>query len=138
MFKEYFEAQGVQTLICDPRELELKRGKLYANGTAVNLVYRRVLTSELLARGEETRALRDAYLAGAACVVNTFRAKLLHKKMSLALLSDDRYRGPYSSRRREAIDRHVPWTRKLREGPATRAGRAIPDLAAYAARHRRE
>src|SRR5205085_8652534 len=65
MFKEYFESQGVQTLICDPRELELRRGKLYAGGTAVNLVYRRVLTSELLARGEETRALRDAYLAGA-------------------------------------------------------------------------
>ena len=127
MFKEYFESQGVQTLICDPRELELRRGKLFAGGTAVNLVYRRVLTSELLARGEETRALRDAYLAGAACVVNTFRAKLLHKKMSLALLSDDRYRGLYSPAQRAAIKRHIPWTRRVR-----------PELAETIARRREE
>ena len=114
MFKAFFEAAGVKTVICDPRALELRRGKLYAHDKAVNLVYRRVLTSELLARGEETRVLRDAYLAGAVCVVNSFRAKLLHKKMSLALLSDDRYQRLYTPAQRAAIRRHIPWTRKVR------------------------
>ena len=65
MFKAYFEDNGVKTVICDPRVLEFRRCRLYANGTAVNLVYRRVLTSELLARGAQTRALLDAYMAGA-------------------------------------------------------------------------
>ena len=114
MFRDHFESRGVRTVICDPRELDFRRGHLYANGTAVNLVYRRVLTSELLAKGTETRALREAYLAGAVCVVNTFRAKLLHKKMSLALLSDDRYAALYTPAQRRAIARHVPWTRKAR------------------------
>ncbi|HSS62036.1 MAG TPA: hypothetical protein VLK30_11345 [Candidatus Limnocylindrales bacterium] len=113
MFKSFFEAAGVKTVICDPRALELRRGRLYAQGTAVNLVYRRVLTSELLARGDETRVLRDAYVAGAVCVVNSFRAKLLHKKMSLALLSDDRYQRLYTPAQRAAIRRHIPWTRKV-------------------------
>src|SRR4029077_5326747 len=90
------------------------RGRLYAQGAPVNLVYRRVLTSELLHRGDETRALSDAYLAGAVCVVNSFRAKLLHKKMSLAMLSDDRYRDLYTPAQRAAIRRHVPWTRRVR------------------------
>src|SRR3989442_1830649 len=80
----------------------------------VNLVYRRVLTSELLGRGADTQALCDAYVAGAACVVNSFRAKLLHKKMSLALLSDERYARLYSSAQRTAIRRHIPWTRRVR------------------------
>ena len=80
MFKAFFEEAGIKTVICDPRALEFRRGKLYAQGAAVNLVYRRVLTSELLARGDGTRALREAYMAGAVCVVNSFRAKLLHKK----------------------------------------------------------
>jgi hypothetical protein len=115
MFRDYFESRGVKTVICDPRALEYSRGKLHADGVAVNLVYRRVLTSELLARDSETHALRDAYVAGAACVVNTFRAKLLHKKMSLALLSDDRYGDLYTSDQRTAIKRHVPWTRRVRE-----------------------
>jgi uncharacterized circularly permuted ATP-grasp superfamily protein len=114
MFKAYFEEQGVKTLICDPRLLELRRGSLYAEGKPVNLIYRRVLTSELLARGDETRALRDAYVAGGACVVNSFRAKLLHKKMSLALLSDDRYERLYTLGQRAAIRRHIPWTRRVR------------------------
>ena len=114
MFKAFFEERGVRTVICDPRALELRRGRLYAQGVAVNLVYRRVLTSELLDRGQETQALRDAYMAGAACVVNSFRAKLLHKKMSLAMLSDDRYRRLYTPAQRAAIRRHVPWTRRVR------------------------
>jgi uncharacterized circularly permuted ATP-grasp superfamily protein len=114
MFRDYFERNGVRAVICDPRALELRRGRLYAHSTHVNLVYRRVLTSELLARGDETRALRDAYAAGAACVVNSFRAKLLHKKMSLALLSDDRYARLYTAAQRAAIRRHIPWTRRVR------------------------
>jgi len=114
MFKSFFVEAGVRTVICDPRALELRRGKLYAQGVGVNLVYRRVLTSELLARGDETRVLGDAYVAGAVCVVNSFRAKLLHKKMSLALLSDERYQRLYTPGQRAAIRHHVPWTRKVR------------------------
>ena len=135
MFRGRFESAGIRTVICSPDELDYRgsRKGLYANGKRVNLVYRRVLTTELLARGDETRALRDAYLDGAACVVNTFRAKLLHKKMSLALLSDDRYASLYSTRQRQAIARHVPWTRKVREGSTRKGTRRIPDLAEYIA-----
>jgi len=114
MFKAFFEDAGVKTVICDPRALEFRVGRLFAQGTAVNLVYRRVLTSELLERGEGTQALCEAYMAGAACVVNSFRAKLLHKKMSLALLSDDRYQRLYTPAQRAAIRRHIPWTRRVR------------------------
>jgi uncharacterized circularly permuted ATP-grasp superfamily protein len=114
MFKAYFEEHGVETVICDPRALEFRAGKLYAHSRHVNLVYRRVLTSELLARADDTRALRDAYMDGAACVVNSFRAKLLHKKMSLALLSDERYARLYTPAQRAAIKRHIPWTRRVR------------------------
>jgi len=113
MFEEYFEANGIPTFICDPGELEYSHGKLSARGKRITLVYRRVLTSELIAKANETRPLRRAYLDGAVCVVNTFRAKLLHKKMSLALLSDPKYARLYSSAERRAIARHIPWTRKL-------------------------
>ncbi len=113
MFREYFESQGAPTFICDPRELEYRKGKLSARGRRINFVYRRVLTSELLAKGAEARALVEAYLDGAVCVVNTFRAKLLHKKMSLALLSDPKYARLYSAEERRAIARYVPWTRKV-------------------------
>jgi uncharacterized circularly permuted ATP-grasp superfamily protein len=138
LFRDYFSSRGVRTVICEPRSLEFGGGRLHACGVSVNLVYRRVLTSELLARRDEGRALLEAYAAGSVCVVNSFRAKLLHKKMSLALLSDDRYAPLYTPRQRQAIARHVPWTRKVRQGATTRAGVRIPDLAAYVAGHREE
>jgi hypothetical protein len=138
MFRDMFHRIGVQTVIVDPFELEYRGRRLYAAGQAVNLVYRRVLTSELLAKGPETNALSTAYLDGTVCVVNTFRAKLLHKKMSLALLSDERYRSLYSASQRAAIDRHVPWTRSVRHGASRRRGKPIADLAEYVAGHRTE
>ena len=67
----------------------------------------------------------QAYLDGKVTVVNTFRAKLLHKKMSLALLSDDRCAHLYTPEQRRAIARHVPWTRKVREGHTTYAGKVV-------------
>ena len=114
MFKTFFEEGGIKTVICDPRALEFRRGRLYAQSVPVNLVYRRVLTSELLRRVDGTSALCDAYVAGAVCVVNSFRAKLLHKKMSLALLSDPLYQRLYTPAQRAAIRRHIPWTRRVR------------------------
>ena len=130
MFQRFFEEKGLRTIICAPEDLTFSRGRLRANGKAIDLVYRRVLTSELLARPEVAKALVTAYLAGAVTVVNSFRAKLLHKKMSLALLSDARYEKLYTAPERAAIARHIPWTRKVREGHTTYARKVI-DLADF-------
>ncbi len=125
MFERFFSEQGLRAIICAPDDLTFTRGRLRARGVAVDLVYRRVLTSELLARPDLAEPLVRAYLAGAVTVVNSFRAKLLHKKMSLALLSDDRYAALYTPPQRRAIARHVPWTRKVREGHTTYDGKVV-------------
>lgn len=135
MFQRYFESRGVSTVICAPDDLTYSRGTLRARGKAINLVYRRVLTSELLAKDDVSRPLVRAYLEGAVTVVNSFRAKLLHKKMSLALLSDDRYAALYTVPQRAAIAKHIPWTRKIREGHTTYAGKVV-DLGDFVIAHR--
>jgi uncharacterized circularly permuted ATP-grasp superfamily protein len=135
MFQRYFESRGVPTVICAPEDLTYSRGTLRAQGKAINLVYRRVLTSELLAKEDVSRPLVRAYLEGAVTVVNSFRAKLLHKKMSLALLSDDRYAALYTVPQRAAIAKHIPWTRKIREGHTMYAGKVV-DLGDFVIAHR--
>jgi hypothetical protein len=59
----------------------------------------------------------------------------LHKKMSLALLSDDRYARLYTPPQRRAIAKHVPWTRKVREGHTTYGDKMI-DLTDFVLRNR--
>ena len=135
MFERFFAAHGARALICAPEDLRYARGRLRADGTPIDIVYRRVLTSELLAKPEAAKPLVQAYLAGAVTVVNSFRAKLLHKKMSLALLSDDRYASLYTSAQRRAIARHVPWTRKVREGHTAYGGKLV-DLVDFVLAHR--
>ena len=125
MFARFFEAQGLRAIICAPEELTYAREALRAEGSRIDVVYRRVLTSELLAKPDVAKALVDAYLGGAVTVVNSFRAKLLHKKMSLALLSDDRYAKLYTPEQRQAIATHIPWTRKMREGHTTYRGKVV-------------
>jgi len=56
-----------------------------------------------------------AVQSGAVCMVNPFRCKLLHKKASLAVLSDERNVGLFSDDERQAIDAHIPWTRVVAE-----------------------
>ena len=70
------------------------------------------------------RAVRD----GAVCMVNPWRCKLLHKKASLAVLSDERNAALYSRRRAAAIAAHSPgraaWRSATRSSmrPARRSG----------------
>jgi uncharacterized circularly permuted ATP-grasp superfamily protein len=130
MFQRLLADAGMKAIICAPEDLSYRGGRLRANGTPIDVVYRRVLLSELLAKPEIAQALLKAYMAGAITVVNSFRAKLLHKKMSLALLSDERYASLYTPAERRAIATHIPWTRKVREGHTQYGGKTV-DLAEH-------
>jgi hypothetical protein len=125
MFKEYFEQHGHQTTIADPRDLELRDGKLYHDDFRIDLVYRRVLTTELLEKKEECRAFIEAYMQQAAVFVNSFRTKYVHKKMLFGVLTDERHQGYFSETERAAIARHIPWTRRVEEARTTHAGQEI-------------
>jgi hypothetical protein len=125
LFHRYFERRGQPTLIVDPRALEYSGGVLRHGDSVINLVYKRVLVHELLQREDEVRPLLRAYEDGAVCMVNAPRAKLFHKKAIFALLTDERLQAGFSPAERAAIRRHVPWTRRLADGPTTFEGKRV-------------
>jgi len=135
LFRAYFEQQGLRAVIVEPAALDYDGRRLRAEGLEVDLVYRRVLTSELLMRPHDAEALIRAYEDGHVCVVNSFRAKLLHKKMTFALLSDDRYQHRFTAEQWAICQRHIPWTRKVREGYTTYNGGRV-DLLDFVAHNR--
>jgi len=120
-----FEKLGVPTLVCEPSDLIFDGKKLAAQGKKIDLVYRRVLINDILARPTECEALVKAYEAGAACVANTLRCKIPHKKAFFAVLTDERNSGLFSAEEREIIRRHIPWTRMVADVRTTRAGETI-------------
>ena len=125
LFKEFFEASGYSTTIADPRQLELREGKLHHGDFRIDLVYRRVLTTELLEKVDECRPFLEAYKTGAAVFVNSFRTKYVHKKMLFGVLTDERHQHYFSNAEQEAIRRSVPWTRRVEDAKTTYAGQEI-------------
>ncbi|MBD0372925.1 MAG: hypothetical protein ICV60_18925, partial [Pyrinomonadaceae bacterium] len=74
---------------------------------------------------KEYPALLDAYRAGAICMVNSFRSKLIHKKALFAVLTDERHAHLFSEDEREAIRAHVPWTRRVRDEKTEHYGQEV-------------
>jgi hypothetical protein len=133
---ERFQRHGIPARFVDPRELEYKDGELTAGGQGIDLVYRRVLTSEILGREDEVRPLIEAYKARVVCVVNSFRAKVLDKKVLLALLHDPVIQERFTPEEVEVVRRHVPWTRRVAEGHTTGPDGEAVDLLPWVSEHR--
>jgi len=125
ILKTRFEKMGVPVEIADPRELVFDGKTLSANGKKIDLVYRRVLINDILARPAECKPLVDAYAANAVCVANNFRCKIPHVKAFFAVLTDERNAGMFSFDEREMIKQHVPWTRVVADVQTAHYGEHI-------------
>jgi len=125
LFREYFESQSCPSIIASPDELEFTDGRLRVRDFEIDIVYKRLLVNEYLPIMKEQPALLDAYRAGAVCMVNGFRSKIIHKKALFAVLTDARFKSLFTSDEQKMIAGHVPWTRKVRAGKSDYYGDQI-------------
>src|SRR4030095_3032811 len=130
ILRDAFAALGVPTISCDPRDLEYvgvggTSPGLYAQGRRIDLVYRRVLINDIVARRAARRALVDASEQRGVCVANSLRCKIPQKKAFFAVLTDERHANLFGADEREVIRRHVPWTVIVEEGRVIRDGESI-------------
>jgi hypothetical protein len=135
LFRDFFEEQGYPALVCDPRHLTYEGGRLRHEGRGIDIVYKRLLVNELLERLDQLQPFLAAARDRAVTVVNPFRCKPIHKKAIFAVLTDDELQPLFTEQERAAIAAHVPWTRRVKEGHATRDGRSV-DLPEYVRRNR--
>src|SRR5215813_4361488 len=96
LFREFFEAKGYPAVIASPDELEFRDGRLRLRDFEIDVVYKRLLVNEYLPIMKEQPALLDAYRAGAVCMVNGFRSKIIHKKALFAVLTDAGFKKLFS------------------------------------------
>src|SRR5437016_11834177 len=129
ILQERFEKMGIPTLIADPRELAWDGKSLVARDKKIDLVYRRVLINDIVAKPAECSALVKAYSANAVCVANSFRCKIPHVKAFFALLTDEQNSALFSHGERELIRRHIPWTRVVADVKTAHYGKPIELLA---------
>jgi hypothetical protein len=135
LVRESFLAQGVPTIICTPDELEYDGAHLRCGDFRIDVIYKRIIIHELLARSDETHPFLRAYLNRHVCMINPFRCKIAHKKAAFELLTNEDYANWFTDSEREVIRNTVPWTRRVSARRTKYDGREI-DLLEFVRRRR--
>jgi hypothetical protein len=137
LLRNYFVGNRIPTIICTPDELEYSNGRLRRGDFRIDLVYKRVIIHEFLDRYNNAHPLIQAYKKHDVCLINPFRCKLLHKKASFELLTDESLQRWFTAQELDVIHQCVPWTRLVCERRTSYHGREI-DLIKYIRKHRHD
>ncbi len=135
LLQAHFEAQGCRVRIADPDELEYRNGRLRLEDFPVDLVYKRVVVGELMAKYGVNHPLIDAVRDRAVCMANGFGVQMLYKKAMFALASDPAQAHLFAAEVAAALQRHIPWTRRVEEGKTRYQERTV-DLLEFIADNR--
>lgn len=119
-FIEAFERAGIPARFVDTRAFEFDGEHLRdaSDGTIIDAIYRRAVTSELLQHPGECDALIDAVAAEKVCLIGHFRTTVVHSKMVSIALFDEKTRAFLTPEERAFIDAHLPRTYQLTSTPA--------------------
>ncbi|HEY6989931.1 MAG TPA: hypothetical protein VH369_16165 [Bryobacteraceae bacterium] len=111
LLAESLNEQGGTARLVSPEQLEYSNGRLRAGDYEIDVVYRLLLTRELLARFDLSHPLLRAYGDGAVCVVNSFRSEFAQRRSLFELLTDEAVTTHLPTADRKLIRTFVPWTR---------------------------
>lgn len=129
IFRSLFESTGMPCRIASPDELEIRDGEVFIDDFRVDIVYRRLLTSDLLQRFGADHPLIDIMRQNLAFVANGFGGYLLSHKGMFALLSDSAIRSKtLNEAESAAVQASIPWTRIVSEidAEAPKTGQVLP------------
>ena len=114
-----FRERGIPTEIVAPSQLEYSGGRLRAGDVAFDLVYRRLVASEIPGGLGLDHPLVRAARERAVCLASGLGAFALTSKALFALLSDPTLSPALTAAERAGVEAHVPWTRMVRDGRTT-------------------
>ncbi len=130
IFAEAFESQGMPAIIATPEQLDLKDNRLVVDTTPIDIVYRRLVTPDLLELDGTANTLILAMKQGIVHVCNSFGGHLLSHKGLFAVFSDPELTPrDMDPSLRSCLNQAIPWTRFVTD---------CPELTAHAMKHQQE
>lgn len=113
--RDYMIENGYEANYLDPRELEYKNGGLYSNNIQFDIINLAIRFLFFKRYPRELKEFLAAIRDKAVCTVNPFRAIIGAHKELMSLMTNEDNHYLFTAKEREAITKHVPWTRKLDE-----------------------
>lgn len=81
IFKETFIEKGYDCDIVSPEILIYKNGHLYVGDKKVDIVYRRLVTRDLMEAYEDLQALVEGIKANKTCFIGSMKTQIVHTKI---------------------------------------------------------
>ncbi len=115
VFKDHFMKAGFNCIIIDPRDLTYNKGKLFYQDHIIDIIYRRLVTKDLMDRYEEIPELIQGILANQTCIIRPIKSQVIHTKRFFEVLYQPAFRAFLSEEEIAYIDEHVPFTKPLQD-----------------------
>lgn len=112
-FQTEFIRAGMPTVIAQPNELTYHDDYLYYGDQRIDVVYRRLVTSDFMKHYEELSHLVEALKYGKTLWVGPIRSQVIHNKILFAVLHREEFWPMFTEAEVDFIRRHVPYTVEL-------------------------
>ena len=109
-FKKAYEKLGLNCEIVDVKDLEYKNGKLVHGNFEIDLVYRRIVTVELMRIIEEVQPFIDAYMDNAFMMLGSFRSQIMHYKPTYKIFRLEETRKLLTEEENLFLEKSIPYT----------------------------
>lgn len=110
VFKETFEAKGYACSISDVRKLTYKDGALYDGDFKIDLVYRRLVTQDLMEVYDQISDFIQAYFDNAFVCVGSLRSQVMHTKLIYKILRLPETQAILTEDQNAFVRDHIPYT----------------------------
>lgn len=110
-FRQAFEKAGFRTYICEIRDMTYDGTHLYsAEGEAIDLIYRRAVTSDVFENRNEICDFLQAVQDDAVCLVGNFCTQIIHDKTLFRVLHHKRCESFLTDEELRFVREHIPGT----------------------------
>ena len=111
IFRQHFENAGIPAEVCDVRELRYDGHILTGPaGQKIDMIYRRAVTSDVMAHYEQSAALLQAARDSAVLLVGDFHTQIVHNKELFRVLHLPRTMEMLNAEQQAYVKAHVPYT----------------------------
>lgn len=113
-FRKSFEKKGLRAYVCDIRSLHMNGNKLcMEDGTVVDLIYRRAVTSDICEKEAEVSDFLKAVEEHKVCCMGGFCTQAVHDKSLFYILRHEKTKAFLTEEENSFIEAHIPYTEEL-------------------------
>lgn len=113
-FKKRFQKYGYDCEVCEITKMKYRDHVLYSpSNIPVDLIYRRAVTTDIMAHYDEVRDFTEAVKNQDVCIMGSFCTQIIHNKWLFKVLREEPTLSLLTREEQLFVNEHIPYTNLL-------------------------